>query len=399
MASNHTYTFKKVLAVIVWVLLTSGTVVLLVAAISKRNNERCAGIDIKITGVQNNYFIDKKDVLDILEKGYGGTLKAVPIHSIDLAQMETDLQKSKWIKNAELFFDNNNILKVRIKEREPIARIFTTSGSSFYIDSSLVRLPLSDKFSPRLPVFTDFPTDVIVLSKEDSNLVQEIKTLSEFIGENPFWMAQVDQIDINPDRSFDLIPKLGNQVIHFGTADDYLDKFNNLLCFYKQLLTKIGWARYSAISVQFKGQVVGVRRGAEEIKADSIRSIQIMKNLIEEAQKKSNDSTNVQLQQPDDEDNINTSNINEKIPNEDTYDTTNRSSKVQHAVIPFHDPGKPSTENKNSVKNDVLKNHSKPVSTPDPDPLKPVNEKKQGIKKEQNVKQKPKAVMPPKTDY
>ncbi len=90
----------------------------------------------------------------------------MPLHSIDLASMETALKKSQWIKNAELFFDNNNVLEVRITEREPIARIFTTSGSSFYIDSSLARLPLSDKFSPRLPVFTDFPTDVIVLSKK-----------------------------------------------------------------------------------------------------------------------------------------------------------------------------------------------------------------------------------------
>ena len=72
-------------------------------------------------------------------------------------------KKTQWIKKAELFFDNNNVLEVRITEREPIARIFTTSGSSFYIDSSLARLPLSDKFSPRLPVFTDFPTDVIVI--------------------------------------------------------------------------------------------------------------------------------------------------------------------------------------------------------------------------------------------
>ncbi len=52
----------------VWVLLGSGTVVLLIAAITKKNNEHCAKIEIDITGVQNNFFIDKKDVLDILAK-------------------------------------------------------------------------------------------------------------------------------------------------------------------------------------------------------------------------------------------------------------------------------------------------------------------------------------------
>ncbi len=111
-------------------------------------------------------------------------------------------------------------------------------------------------------------------------------------------MAQIDQVDISPNRSFDLIPKLGDQVIHFGDAENCEEKFNNLLCFYKQVLTKLGWTHYTAIDVQFKGQVVGVRRGANEIKMDSLRSVQIMKALIADAQQHTNDSTNIQLDQP-----------------------------------------------------------------------------------------------------
>src|SRR6185312_4131556 len=280
MSINSKYTIKKILVAAVWIVIGSGTIVLLLAAIEKRNNERCARIEIRITGVQNNFFIDKKNVISILEKTNEGKLEKMPLHSIDLASMETALKQSQWIKNAELFFDNNNVLEVRITEREPIARIFTASGASFYIDSSLTRLPLSDKFSPRLPVFTDFPTDVIVLSRQDSNLIKDIRTLSQFINANPFWMAQIDQVDISSNRSFDLIPKLGDQVIHFGNAENCEKKFNNLLCFYKQVLTKLGWTHYSAIDVQFKGQVVGVRKGTSEIKMDSLRSIQIMKTLI-----------------------------------------------------------------------------------------------------------------------
>ena len=33
-------------------------------------------------------------------------------------------------------------------------------------------------------------------------------------------MAQIDQVDISPNRTFDLIPKLGNQVIRFGDAEE-----------------------------------------------------------------------------------------------------------------------------------------------------------------------------------
>ncbi|MEO8765151.1 MAG: hypothetical protein ABI416_12725 [Ginsengibacter sp.] len=396
-----------------WIILSSGTVVLLIAAITRKNNEHCVKIEIGIRGVQNNFFIDRKDVLDILQKTNGGSLEMKPVQSIDIALMETELQKSQWIKKAELFFDNNDVLEVKVTEREPVARIFTASGISFYIDSSMVRLPLSEKFSARLPVFTNYPNEATTLSKSDSNLTRDIITMSRFIGKDPFWMAQIDQVDISASRTFELIPKLGNQVIHFGKADNYLNKFNNLLCFYRQVLSKRGWSQYSSVDVQFAGQVVGVRRGAGEIKMDSIRSVQIMKAIIAEAQKHTYDSTNVQLEQPEDNTNVNTSTEVDDMPDEDVKGPVNADDKNRFPVTPIHVPEKPFFDHPapNNVKGRPMpppekiiafpaktqpgkKPASKPGLKPD---LKP--EVKPGAKASQNNKEKPKAVMPPKSDY
>jgi cell division protein FtsQ len=233
MAEKRTYTFKKFIAVAIWIILGSVTVLLLVAAIDRKNNDHIARVDIHISGVQNNYFIDKKDVLAILQKTNGQKLENTNADKLNLSQMENALSKQPWVKNAEMFFDNNNVLQVKITEREPIARIFTVSGASFYIDSSLARLPLSSKFSARLPVFTSFPTDVKVLTKSDSSLLSDVKMMSEFINAHPFWMAQIDQVDITSARTFELTPKLGNQLIRFGGAGNCEQKFNKLLAFYK----------------------------------------------------------------------------------------------------------------------------------------------------------------------
>jgi len=402
MSVKNKYAFRKILVAIVWILLGSGTVVLLIAAITRKNNEHCTKIDIDITGVQNNFFIDKKDVLDILQKTNGGSLEMKPVQSIDIALMETELQKSQWIKKAEMFFDNNDVLEVKVTEREPVARIFTSSGLSFYIDSSMVRLPLSEKFSARLPVFTNFTTDAVVLSKVDSNLTRDIITISRFISNDPFWMAQIDQVDIIPGRNFDFIPKLGNQVIHFGRAENYREKFDNLLCFYKQVLAKKGWSQYSSVDVQFAGQVVAVRRGAGEIKMDSLRSVQIMKAIIAEAQKHTNDSTNVQLEQPEDNININTSREVDNTPDEDVKGDINADNKNHVSVAPIHVPEKPFFENRPAVKN-VPGSHASPVEKTVPIPVKNQAVKKPGpgndLKPLQTIKGKPKAIMPPKTDY
>ena len=384
----------------VWILLSSGTIILLIAAIARKNNEHCAKIEIDITGVQNNFFIDKKDVLEILQKANSGRLEMRPLSSMDLALMETELQKSRWIKKAELYFDNNNVLEVKITEREPIARVFTSSGLSFYLDSSLARLPLSDKFSARLPVFTNFPTDVKILSKADSHLIRDIRTISEFIGTDPFWMAQIEQVDISPARTFDLIPKLGSQVIHFGKAENYHEKFSNLLCFYRQVLSKKGWNQYSSVDVQFRGQIVGIRRGAEEIKTDSLRSVQIMKAIIADAQKHTNDSTNIQLAQPEDNNNnINTSPVIENIPDEDVQGNKNTDDKHRISAAPIHVPEKPVFENQPAQKKIVLTSHPPSIEKSNPSLLKKEVVKPPVPKPLQNVKGKPKAVMPSKTDY
>lgn len=408
MAEKRTYTFKKILAIAIWTILGSGAVVLLVAAIDRKNSDHIARVDIHILGVQNNYFIDKKDVLVILQKTNGQKLENANAGALNLGQMENALSKQPWVKNAEMFFDNNNVLQVKITEREPIARIFTVSGASFYIDSSLARLPLSAKFSPRLPVFTSFPTDVKVLSKPDSSLLNDIKIMSEFINAHPFWMAQIDQVDITSARTFELTPKLGNQVIRFGNADNYEQKFNKLLAFYKQVQTKIGWNRYSVIDVQFKNQVVGVNREKGEIKSDSLRSIQIMKGIIEEAKRNTNDSTKIQLPQPAEvnNDKISSSPVLKNVPDETEAEDKiqeKKSSETSITVAPPPDPVKSEKKKVPAAKKTV---NTHPSSNERPSPTltnDPLVKKEAGKKEEKKpaaeIKRVPKAVMPPKSDY
>ncbi|MGN6542799.1 MAG: cell division protein FtsQ/DivIB [Ginsengibacter sp.] len=391
----------------VWLVLISGTVVLLIAAMSKKNNERIAGVEIKISGVQNNYFISKKDVMEMLEKVNKGKLDKSTVNSLDLAAMETRLEKDQWIKRAEIFYDNNNVLQVKITEREPIARIFTISGTSFYIDSSLTRLPLSDKFSARLPVFTGFPTEVRVLKKQDSVLLSEVKVLSEYIGSHPFWMAQIDQIDITPASEFEMIPKLGNQLIRFGDVNNYQEKFNKLLAFYKQVQTRIGWNKYSVLDIRFKNQVVGVNRNAAEIKSDSLRSIEIMKSLIEEAKKNSNDSTKIQLPAAtDDNERVNNSPVLENVPdetiNDQSSDVNNLEKKIS-TVIPVHVDEKPSLKKSNTSENKTVAKRSTSIEKQPPKEekktvKKPVVKKAVETQKEE-TNRVPKAVMPAKSDY
>lgn len=395
MAKESKYSLKKILLVSMWIMLLSGGVVLLIAAISKKRNEVINSVEIKISGIQNNYFIGKKEVLEILEKLDGKKLAGQSIHSLDLTTMEATLEKNIWIKKAEIFFDNNNILQVRISEREPIVRIFTNSGSSFYIDSSLTRLPLSEKFSARLPVFSAFPDVAKKFSKQDSNLLRQVKILSEYINEHPFWMAQIDQVNITPQNTFELIPKLGDQLIRFGDTENYEEKFNKLLAFYQQVESKVGWNKYSVLDIRFKSQVVGVNRDAAEIKSDSLKSVEIMKNIIEEAQKNSNDSTKIQLPQPKNGDmNVNTLPAPvQSVPKKEA--SSNGGSAPASNATKEVEKKETSKEKKPATKQVFQK--KKPVRESVKKEVLPV--KKEAETTTPEIKKEPKTVMPSKSDY
>ncbi len=289
-------TIIKNVFTMLWVAIGLGTMVLLAAAINKKDAQLCSGINITIEGVDNNFFVDKKDILNAVSTIVGATPIGKTISAFDLRKLEINLEKDIWIKTAQLFFDNNNRLMIKVFEREPMARVFTKSGRTFYIDSSLAMLPLSEKFSARLPVFTGFPSDKIVLAKVDSTLLKEILLISMAIQKDTFNTAIIDQIDITPQRRFEMIPKIGNTVIVFGDASDVDEKFNKLKLFYRQVMVKAGWDKYSVLNVEYKGQVVAKRKGAEDKSIDSLRILQLMQLIAENAERQSNDSIHLIVQ-------------------------------------------------------------------------------------------------------
>lgn len=79
---------------------------------------------------------------------------------------------------------------------------------------------MSEGLLARLPVFTGFPSDRQVLTAADSNLLRDIKTISLAIQKDSFSMAMIDQVDITAQRTFEMMPKIGNRVIVFGDATD-----------------------------------------------------------------------------------------------------------------------------------------------------------------------------------
>ena len=263
-----------------WMAVGSGLLTLLIAANRKEQNHLCKDVQIRIKGIGEVFYIDKGDIITILKNGSGKKLIGQPLNKMNLAGMERLLEKSSWVADAEIYFDSQDVLHITATERQPIARIFTTTGASFYIDSSGRKLPLLQKMSIRVPLVTNLPAKK-KMDRSDSALLKEVKELTSFISNDPFWNAQVAQIDIVGGKNYELIPTLGDHIIKIGNGTNLEQKFRRLYIFYKEVLSKTGFDHYSVIDVQYNDQVVATQKGT----ISKIDALQLEKN-IEELMKK-----------------------------------------------------------------------------------------------------------------
>jgi cell division protein FtsQ len=290
---NTKESIRKILIATGWLVISGGTLTLLIAAISKKNRELCRGYTISIKGAQHNFFADQKDISALLTRATETGLKGKRISSINLRRLEQLLEENAWIRDAELWFDNKEILHIKVNEREPVARIFTVEGHSFYIDSSKKMMPLSDKMSARVPVFTGFP-DKRARSKKDRLLLAEIKTISEYILRDSFWNSQAAQIDITPERNFEMAPVIGNHIVKLGDGKEIDKKLGRLMLFYKQVMSKTGFDVYSIVDVQYAGQVIGTRKKTAKTVVDSAQLRKNIEKLLKQtARQMQIDSTSV----------------------------------------------------------------------------------------------------------
>jgi cell division protein FtsQ len=288
---------KNFFTVVLWCLLGGSGLALLVAAINSKNSSFCNGMEVEINGGTKVFFLNKKDITAMLETGGIKDLHNRKMASFDLLKMEGLLRKNNWIKDAQLYFDNNQILKLRIWERQPVARISTNSGNSYLIDSGGMQMPLAERNVFRLPVFTGYPAEKFGL-KRDSALDRQIRDLAIFLGKDPFWSNQVQELNISAAKTFRLTPLIGNQLIEFGDGSDFEIKFHKLFTFYKEVITQTGFEKYTGINIAYTNQVIATRKQGLISRADSIQARKNVMEMIHLAQKMESDTVKIREVKP-----------------------------------------------------------------------------------------------------
>ena len=210
----------------------------------------CTALQIDILDSAQATFISKDGIENMLQK-YRLHPVGQPMNTISPLKIEHTIESDSFIRRAICSITPGCRIRLAVIQRIPLLRVMADNGEDYYIDDAGTRMEARG-YEADLPVATGTVTPDFARKK--------LKTLGNFLRNDTFWDGQVEQIVVKPNGEIDLIMRIGDQIIHFGKIEDVPIKFRNLYAFYTDIMPKVGWYKYSEISVAYDGRIICKRR-------------------------------------------------------------------------------------------------------------------------------------------
>ncbi len=231
------------------------------------NSGPCTRILINITDSTDYHFVTNRYLMNLVY-GTSTRLLGQPLKEVPVTDIEKRIKSLRELKEAEVYTAIDGTLHVYVNQRNPIMRVIPDEGGDYFVDEDGYMFRKRNLYNPRLHIvegdidITPSMLDrVSILDTIIKNTVlKDVYHFVDYIKDNSFWSAQIDQIYVGRGNEIDIIPRVGNHTIHLGTFENYKEKLRNLEAFYKKVLSEVGWEKYSLINLEFRDQIVCRKR-------------------------------------------------------------------------------------------------------------------------------------------
>lgn len=245
-----------------WIFIGCFLVFSLLGIQTKENNLRIKKISVTIEPKEDLAFIDSLKVMEIIKGGDSNRIIiSTSRQNLRIEEMEAALERYPFIERADVSIDVSGRLIIKILQRNPVLRIISNQGVSYYVAKNGFKMPLHQGFAPRVLVangnIAESLTDTVFVGAQ---VTQDLLKIAVFCNNDEFWHSQIEQLYVDNYMDIILIPKVGNHSIVFGSADNLENKFELLKTFYNKGLTSVGWEKYKRINLKFKNQIVAEKK-------------------------------------------------------------------------------------------------------------------------------------------
>ena len=233
---------KRILILCILVAVSIYLIVAVTIFNRKPENQVCKGMELVVKDSVDYGFITEAEVTKLLkQKNLYPEKKR--IGTINVRQLEEVLSQHPFISRAECYLTSGGKVGIEIYQRIPLLRIMSSNGDNYYIDHSGKIMNATGK-----PIHVAVATGFI----DRKFAQQELYELGLYLQRNPFWKAQVEQINVTPKKELD--------ILFLGKPGNYKEKFSKLQTFYSKVLNRIGWNKYERISIEFNNQIIGTKK-------------------------------------------------------------------------------------------------------------------------------------------
>ena len=241
---------KRILILCILLAVTAYLIVAVTVFNRKPENQVCKGMELVVKDSIDYSFITETEIKNLLkQKNLYPEKKR--IGTINVRLLEETLSRHPFISKAECYLTSGGKVGIEVYQRIPILRIMSSNGDNYYIDQSGKIMSAAGK-SVHVAVATGFI---------DRKFAQnELYQLGLYLQQNPFWKAQVEQINVTPRKELEIVPRVGDHILFLGKATDFEEKFSKLQTFYSKVLNRIGWNKYERISIEFNNQIIGTKK-------------------------------------------------------------------------------------------------------------------------------------------
>lgn len=211
---------------------------------NKRNAQRnIDGLTVIFTG-EDQLFMTADMVNKLLIQNYG-SLTNVPKEKVVLKTIEQVITADEMVESAQVYLTINGELTSKIEQRQPIGRV--GGKSHFYLDREGKRMPLSKKYSARVPIIT---------GKITGPGLEDVYAILNYINTDDFLRKNIIGIHIEDVGRYQLKFRIDSFVVYLGGIDNLEKKFNNFKAFYAKAARDKTLNKYQIVSLEFNNQVV-----------------------------------------------------------------------------------------------------------------------------------------------
>ncbi len=165
---------------------------------------------------------------------------------LDLNKLEKKLDNHNMIEKSQVFVSVDGVLKVVVKQKTPIARIFE-GDSAFYFDYQGNKMPISNNYSARVPLVNG---EINAIKRQD--LIE----LFTVIQKNDFLKKNIIGATIFPNGALVMATRNYNYQIDFGRLIHIEKKLKNYKAFYQKAVLDSSILKYKKINLIYTQQVV-----------------------------------------------------------------------------------------------------------------------------------------------